>query len=257
MKKLKHITAFILCLLLFLQTGSDAWAAETDMMNETDEMENESAIEEETDGADKEDDEAVYEETDSETSKEIDEELQEYLRAAADELHTLAGGENLMALVYLCDTYTLRKTPDLSGEAVVQVPSGTTVLLEGVGIDEENNIWYQVFLEHEGNGYTGYIERSYLAYSNELFINWENTYFPQAAMFAMESSSYADVEQFPDSYRQKLMQLKQAHPNWIFVRQNTGLNWETVVKEENYKDRNLIASNQGAVPDGIMPQKQL
>ena len=116
--------------------------------------------------------------------------------------------------------------------------------------DGDFNLWYQVTAELNGSTFSGYIEREYLAYSNELFLEWEDTYFPKTAMFATGSELYPDVEQFPASYQDKLMRLKQAHPNWTFVKQNTNLDWQKVVAAENCEDRNLISQTMGAAYRG-------
>ncbi len=172
-----------------------------------------------------------------------------YIKEAQSEFLAIAGQENLMALVYLCDSYQVKGQPDASAETIVSVPSGTTVFLKGAELDADYNLWFQTAVEYNGSSYTGYIDRNYLAYSNEHLIGWEEAYFPQIAMFAA-SDIYMDVEQFPDSYRSKLMLLKQAHPNWIFVRQNINLDWQTVVKNENCKDRSLISGSMGAAYRG-------
>ena len=116
--------------------------------------------------------------------------------------------------------------------------------MKGAELDQDYNLWFQAVVEYNGNSYTGYIDRNYLAYSNEHLISWEETYFPQMGTFAA-NDIYMDVEQFPDSYQPKLMLLKQAHPNWTFVRQNVNLDWQTVVKNEDYEDRSLISGSMG------------
>ncbi len=179
-------------------------------------------------------------------SDEEDQELEEYIRQAREALARVTGQESVMALVYLCDKYPVKKTADSESAAVVNLPSGSTVVLEGVDFDGDYNIWYRVSAEYQGTVYSGFIERTYLAYSNERFLEWEDTYFPNMVMFSAEIGGYPDVEQFPASYQDRLMRLKQAHPNWIFVRQNTNLEWKKVVSEECYRDRNLISESQGA-----------
>lgn len=172
----------------------------------------------------------------------IDPEMQEYIKEAQDALREIAGQESVMALIYLCDDYGVKKTPGMDSEEVVRVPSGATALIKGVEVDQDYNIWYQISVEQNGTTYMGYVDRTYLAYSNEVFTEWENTYFPQIATYASFGSGYPDIEQFPASYENKLMQLKQKHPNWIFVRQNTGLDWKKVVDNENREERSLISA---------------
>ncbi|MDE6184634.1 MAG: PT domain-containing protein, partial [Lachnospiraceae bacterium] len=177
---------------------------------------------------------------------EEDLEFEEYITEAQNALGEIAEQDPLMALIYLCDYYGLKREPDISSEDLVWLPSGTTVLINGVALDPDYTIWYRVTVEHNGDSYTGYVDRNYLAYSNEIFTAWENNYFARIAMYAADMGGYPDIEQFPASYRDKLVLLKQAHPNWTFVRQNTGLDWEKVVNSENSKGRSLINSVMGA-----------
>ena len=179
-----------------------------------------------------------------------DEESREYIKEAQKALDGIAAQEPLMALVYLCESYSLKESSDPQSGNIAKIPSGTTVFIKGMGVDEDFNLWYQVEAELSGRTYTGYIQREYLAYSNELFLEWEDTYFPRMAMSVSGSGLYPDVEAFPASYQDKLMRLKQAHPNWIFVKQNTNLEWTKVVSEENYKDRNLVSKTMGAAYRG-------
>lgn len=172
-------------------------------------------------------------------------EFEEYIKEAQNALSKIAEQDPLMALIYLCDYYGLKREPDIGSEDLVWLPSGTTVLINGVALDSDYTIWYRVTVEHNGDSYTGYVDRNYLAYSNEIFTAWENNYFARIAMYAADVGGYPDIEQFPASYRDKLAQLKQAHPNWIFVRQNTGLDWQKVVNSENSKGRSLINSVMG------------
>ena len=89
MKKNRRILAFILSMVLLLQSNLGVWASE---------------VPEESPDAAGESQEADDEET--------DQELLEYIKAAQEELNALASKENLMALVYLCNTYQVKKTPD-------------------------------------------------------------------------------------------------------------------------------------------------
>ncbi len=172
-------------------------------------------------------------------------EFEEYIQEAQSALSEIAEQDPLMALIYLCDYYGLKREPDINSEDLVWLPSGTTVLINGVALDPDYTIWYGVSVEHNGDSYTGYVDRNYLAYSNEIFTAWENNYFARIAMYAADMGGYPDIEQFPASYRDKLVQLKQAHPNWTFVRQNTGLDWQKVVNSQNSKGRSLINSVMG------------
>lgn len=172
-----------------------------------------------------------------------------FIKEAQSALEEIVKQENISALIYLCEEYSLKETPDLKGNTVISLATGTTVQIQEVSVDENRTVWYRVCAVFEGRSYEGYVERSYLAYSNEAFIEWEQSYLSaytmQMASFSL-SSSYADVEQFPESYQSKLLALKKAHPNWIFVKQNTGLNWQTVINNEKSMGKSLISSSMGS-----------
>lgn len=65
---------------------------------------------------------------------------------------------------------------------------------------------------------------------------------------AAATSFEKTLEQFPESYRDSLRKLHEAHPYWNFVAFNTGLDWDEVIENEMYLSRNLV-------PDGIMTLK--
>lgn len=115
--------------------------------------------------------------------------------------------------------------------------------------------------------YEGYIPRDYLACSDERFLEWEELYGmnPGAAVMLAEENAtgvYADIEQFPESYRPALQALKQKHPNWTFVRQNTGLDFQTAVNNElqggkvwSIRVTGIIARKDSTAPTGTLLPK--
>lgn len=50
----------------------------------------------------------------------------------------------------------------------------------------------------------------------------------------------AGIENFPDSYKPYLTELKKQHPNWTFVALYTDLDWNTVIQNEYGNDKNLV-----------------
>ena len=60
------------------------------------------------------------------------------------------------------------------------------------------------------------------------------------------AQKYADVEQFPKSYRDSLNALKKAHPNWTFVKLDTGLDWERSLDVEMSGKRSLVSGSKAA-----------
>ena len=104
------------------------------------------------------------------------------------------------------------------------------------------DIWYQVEFYVGEELMTGYVEHKYLACSDEILLQWEETYndlfsLPGIAMLSATANGvdYSDIECFPSSYQYKLKALKAAHPNWTFVAQNTGEDWTESVVEQRGK----------------------
>lgn len=117
-------------------------------------------------------------------------------------------------------------------------------------VAEDYQVWEKVSAEVSGKVYEGYIPRKYLACSDERFLEWEELYSMnpgEAVMLAEENAAgvYADIEQFPESYRPALEALKQKHPNWTFVRQNTGLDFQTVINNELQGGKSLVYKSYG------------
>ena len=66
-------------------------------------------------------------------------------------------------------------------------------------------------------------------------------YGMNAATYAIDSQgNYADIGQFPESYQPALLELKNMHPNWTFVKMNTKLNWGDVIANELLYGRSLV-----------------
>ncbi|MGN0161658.1 MAG: N-acetylglucosaminidase [Lachnospiraceae bacterium] len=187
-----------------------------------------------------------------ENPEELPEELQELLREAQTALGEIVSHKNVMALVYLADNYEVRREPSPDSESIVTVHSGQQVLIQDVYLDSSYNVWEKVQFTYLDQSYEGYIERANLACSDQDFLNWEMQYsmnssylIPQPMLLAegRASVTYADVEQFPESYREALRTLKEAHPNWTFVKMNTNLSWPVVVENELYADRSLVPAS--------------
>ena len=166
---------------------------------------------------------------------------------AQDDLASLIAGKDIYALLYLCDTYEAKQKPGKEEAASVNISTGQSVRITGVGEDSLHNIWYQAGIDIGGSSYVGYIERDYLAYADEDLLAWEDRWI-SGQTYRMDAETAqaklpADIAQFPASYQSGLLNLKTAHPNWIFVRMETDLDWKTAVQEENKNSRSLISSS--------------
>lgn len=155
--------------------------------------------------------------------------------------------KNVMAVVYLTDHYSVRSEASINAQVVADVNSGQTVVILDAERDEQQEVWCKVRFWQQDRECMGYIQRKNLACSDEAFLEWEKAeglYENQipAVLTEGESNTYADVEQFPESYQEALNALKEAHPNWIFVKMETGLDWKYVVEQELMGGRSLIPS---------------
>lgn len=192
----------------------------------------------------------------------LDEEDQAWIEEARGALQNIVEDREVMALVYLCDDLTIRAEASEDSTKVVTVPSGQMVEIRDVTMDEDYQVWEKVSAEVKGKVYEGYIPRDYLACSDERFLEWEELYGmnPGAAVMLAEENAtgvYADIEQFPESYRPALQALKQKHPNWTFVRQNTGLDFQTAVNNELQGGKSLVYKSYGGLLQGRTAQPQL
>ncbi len=174
-----------------------------------------------------------------------DEETALRMEEAGEALAELAAERDIMALVYLADEYPIRSKPSYESEAELTVLSGQLVNILDVCMDEYGGIWERVRLEYNGVEYCGYVPRAYLAVADARFLKWEAQYgmdFSGAsiAFYGDGRVSYPDIGQFPESYQPALLALKEQHPNWIFARMNTALDWDTVIYNEMQGEKSLV-----------------
>lgn len=57
---------------------------------------------------------------------------------------------------------------------------------------------------------------------------------------SIASNQLIGVENFPESYKPYLYELKKKHPNWQFTALYTNLDWNTCINEEYKNDKNLV-----------------
>ncbi len=56
--------------------------------------------------------------------------------------------------------------------------------------------------------------------------------------------AYMIAQGFPESYKDGLRKLHAAHPNWVFIAKNTGVDWNTAVSRESANGVSLVESVQ-------------
>ncbi len=182
------------------------------------------------------------------------------------DINRLLTEKGIMGVLYLCDSYGLRKEPWADAEITADIECGTTLYLVKA-VYREPELWYYVKAYTEAGEFEGYIIRDQFvcideelkgledAAKEELNGSWgenfteepqkteeeagdsetvtsEESYASSASPEAMKS-----VSTFPDSYRKKLAKLLDSHPSWIFVPQKVGMTLEEAVNAE-YSDKN-------------------
>ena len=165
---------------------------------------------------------------------------------AVNDLKDLVAEKDIYALIYLHDTYSIYNEPEQKGDIVATVSSGEQVKIIGVTQDTGKNIWYQVSYVNDEETVTGYVERTCIACADERLLEWEDDYVKSSRLrsfFRASALTSVDIEQFPESYKNALYDLKQNHPNWTFVKMNTGLDWNQTINEESKNARSLIAAS--------------
>lgn len=171
---------------------------------------------------------------------------EEWTKKAEAALQALAEKKTILASVYLSDIYEIKEQPSKNSKTAGKAASGQTVKITGFAVSG-GAIWYQAKPLSDGADYQGYVEKKYLAYSDEEFIAWENTYLPHIIKNFANSASgtgYEDIEAFPASYKGALYELKQKFPKWTFVKMNTDFEWNKLIQmQRNPKEISLISSS--------------
>ncbi len=178
-------------------------------------------------------------------SPNMDQESGEWIDEAGTALNKLAEEQDVMALVFLSDEYPVRLKPSHDSEAVVTVFSGQMVNILDVYVDDSFEVWEYVTLGFGEEEYYGYIPRSNLAVSDSRFLEWEEAYGmnPGVSLYSAnggDSSIVQGIEQFPESYKPALYALHEKHPNWVFVKMNTNLDWNDAIYNEMLNSRSLV-----------------
>ena len=129
------------------------------------------------------------------------------------------------------DSYlNVRSGPGVNYSIVGRLEPDEWVTVLGMESDSEGVTWYQVTSD---SGVTGYVHSEYIYIEGDEGIDTPTD---------MEFEAYLEEQGFPESYRTRLRRLHEQYPNWIFVAQHTGLDWNTVIAEESVLGRNLVYS---------------
>lgn len=110
--------------------------------------------------------------------------------------------------------------------ALGKLSIGSYVNVVGEKRGTDGNTWYQITYSTGQGDVSGYVLSSYIK-------------FPQTGAADSNFESYLASQGFPESYKPYLRDLHNSHPNWKFTALQTGLDWNTAVKEESVVGRNL------------------
>lgn len=117
------------------------------------------------------------------------------------------------------------KKPELT-----TIPAGTKLYIT----DSKNDggLWYRVYCEVSGTTVYGWVESAYVVMDAIPDVPTDGDYEQQLIN-----------QGFPASYARYLAVLHEQYPSWVFVPVQTGLDWNTVIKEESKAGRNLIQTS--------------
>ncbi|MBR6338491.1 MAG: SH3 domain-containing protein, partial [Ruminococcus sp.] len=153
--------------------------------------------------------------------------------------------------VVTADSLNVRTGAGTNNSIITSISEGTSVTIKGEANDSSGQKWYKI----TAGGTTGYVSAWYIdvvsnsdtaassstsTASNTTAANTETT--AKTGMSDKEFESYMKSQGFPDSYKPMLRELHKDHPNWIFMAQKTGLDWNYVLKEECVLGRSLVPS---------------
>jgi hypothetical protein len=137
----------------------------------------------------------------------------------------------------------------------VTLPLGTAVNIYGEQAVSSVS-WYLITFNYNGAELAGYVSGSYIQIGTETNGNGNtdsgNTNTPPDNTTPSTDGtiiSDADFETnltkegFPESYKVLLRNLHKQYPNWQFKALNTGLDWNTVIKNESKVGLNLITNS--------------
>ena len=74
--------------------------------------------------------------------------------------------------------------------------------------------------------------------------NTDNNSSGNSSNSSDDFEAYLTSQGFPETYKTKLRALHAAHPNWVFIGKNTGVDWNTAVSKESANGVSLVESGQ-------------
>lgn len=160
----------------------------------------------------------------------------------------------LLASVYRCVSCSIYSEPSYESAVIGELTTGQQVQI--LNVDADQGVYWAYVRSTDGGESYGYVDSRYLITSQTRTAvlsgaesGSEDT-CELTGMQVLQGMSEAEFEDsiatFPESYKPYLRNLHSTHPNWIFVPQNTGIDWSTFIAAEMEPRRSLI---ERSVPD--------
>lgn len=142
---------------------------------------------------------------------------------------SIVGAANKTGVVYNITTYlNVRSSASNSASIIGKLYNKDTVTILGT-----SGSFYKVTFKSSGTTITGYASTSYIKIVDDSSSGSE-------VVDDSDFEAYMTSQGFPESYKPALRELHAQHPSWIFVAQDVGLKWSTVVSNEMVLGRNLV-----------------
>lgn len=119
-----------------------------------------------------------------------------------------------------------RSGPSTSSSVIGSLRLGTSVT-----ILSESGGWYNIEVLYNGRTVTGYVSAQYVEVTGNA--GDENNSGSSGGDSEISGDFEEMIAAFPESYRASLRNLHKKYPEWVFKPVNTGLDWNTVIKEES------------------------
>ncbi len=149
---------------------------------------------------------------------------------------TTGSAYNVKEGILTATNVNVRSGPGTEYGKIAMVTKGQKVTVINEATATTGKLWYQVKFNAGGKDYNGYILAQYISITSTAFEDVPASADP-------EFEKVLEAQKFPETYRKYLRYLHKYHKNWQFQSVQTGLDWNTVIKNEAVVGRNLVQSS--------------
>lgn len=125
------------------------------------------------------------------------------------------------------DIVNIRANPTTSSSIVSKLALGKELKIIDETDVSDGYIWYKVKYTVSGTQKQGWVRSDCITIAEDI---------PTDAEF----EAYLTEQGFPESYKIELRKLHDKYPNWVFVAQHTGLEWDDVIAAESRLGVSLV-----------------